>query len=124
MNLKSLKESGFEIEVDHYRLNSDDFNTVNDFVGKIRRSMEVFYENEVKYDKLEEMFGVRPELQRNMDNDKLAPRGGKTEVKVTKNGKVSIGVAHCSFRDNYNRTTGRNIALGRALEAFKNNIVV
>lgn len=47
---------------------------------------------------------------------RLAPKGGKTEVRIEKDNSGASGEAVCSLDDNYCRATGRNIALGRALK--------
>jgi len=46
-------------------------------------------------------------------------KGGLTEVFVTlANGTEAAGYAICSDKDNFNRSIGRNIALGRALKGL------
>ena len=52
----------------------------------------------------------------------FTPRGGQTECIVTfPDGTEDRGQARCSKRDNYSKRIGRDIALGRALKAVKEN---
>lgn len=51
----------------------------------------------------------------------LALGGGKTVITVTdNNGKTAFGKADCSKRDSFNRKTGLELALGRALANLGN----
>jgi hypothetical protein len=45
----------------------------------------------------------------------VLPRGGATNVVLQKDGKQFSGVALCSDKDNYCRSTGRKVALARAM---------
>ncbi len=45
----------------------------------------------------------------------LLPRGGATNAIIQKDGKSFYGVAVCSDKDNYCRSTGRKVALARAM---------
>lgn len=48
----------------------------------------------------------------------VSPRGGKTIVTIIlSSGREVRGVATCSMRDNFSRSVGRKIALGRAIKA-------
>lgn len=51
----------------------------------------------------------------------LSPRGGETICFILnqENVVVANGTAKCSPEDNYNKATGRNIALGRALKSME-----
>lgn len=47
----------------------------------------------------------------------VSPRGGITKVEiVAPDQRLFIGEARCSDLDNYNKSIGRNIAIGRALK--------
>jgi len=45
----------------------------------------------------------------------VQPHGGETLAYVSKDGRAALGVAVCSESDNFNRKTGVDIAIVRAL---------
>lgn len=48
-----------------------------------------------------------------VENGAVEGKGGATVAYIEGENGVSYGEAQCSFRDNYNRKLGRDIALGR-----------
>lgn len=61
----------------------------------------------------------RRRLQFNREGNMfIAPRGGYTMMAVEHDdGDITWGMAVCSVNDNFCKRTGRNIAVGRALQA-------
>ncbi len=45
----------------------------------------------------------------------ILPRGGMTNAVIQKDGKIYAGAARCSDKDNYCKSTGRKVALARAM---------
>lgn len=55
---------------------------------------------------------------RNYSSDnkrEIEPRGGITLAITEKKDSFNVGLAHCSFKDNYNKKIGRLIANGRLI---------
>lgn len=50
--------------------------------------------------------------------------GGETIVKLKKDGKIYMGTSQCNQKDIFCRRTGRDYAIERALENYKNKIHV
>jgi hypothetical protein len=53
----------------------------------------------------------------------ISPRGGTTVIELTTpQGTTVIAKAECSYKDNFNRRVGNQIALGRAINMIETNI--
>lgn len=57
----------------------------------------------------------RMELDETTWDYTILPRGGATNVTLVKDGKAYGGIALCSDKDNYCKSTGRKVALARAM---------
>ncbi len=57
----------------------------------------------------------RMELDEETYDYTVLPRGGATHVALIKDGKSYAGIAVCSDKDNYCKSTGRKVALARAM---------
>ena len=58
-------------------------------------------------------------LKHHIDHENTAELAGMTCAALVKGNTVFIGVSLCDSRDNFNRTRGRQIALGRALYEYR-----
>ena len=95
MTIQELKNNGVRVKVTHLRLHR----------GENPKLFRVYPR---------ESFGTRP-------ND-IAAKGGITSVSlVFPSGIEVIGTARCYIKDPYNRASGREIALTRALEQIDVN---
>ncbi len=94
--VEQARKSGFKVRVGHFRYDEQNFyNARMDKEGE-----EEYYE-----------------LDRDIIGP-LYPRGGKTVVSISKDGKDSFGQAFCSLKDNYSKKTGVALALERAMEVW------
>lgn len=122
MNIEQAKSLGFHVEVNHFRLRYADFVAVKQFESKVRKSVDMIMD--LDYDRVLGVLGIESKNQRDFNSENnlspkdISPRGGKTEVVIEKDGKRSVGISNCYFTDNYNRETGRNLSLERAVKDF------
>ncbi len=114
--VQSLRKSGFDVKVNHYRFA---VHTVRPVVNIVAKSTlhGIHYIDAVAQEL--ELFPLRKSL---LPKNEIFPRGGITEVILIKDDKTSVGVAHCSLADNYVRREGINKAIGRALSDFENGV--
>jgi hypothetical protein len=67
---------------------------------------------------------VRVLHQRPTINGEPAPKGGSTKIELTNpQGQTATGLSVCSKDDPWNRKTGNQIALGRALINITENMI-
>lgn len=102
ITVKSLRQNGWKVQVGHYRIAMTNFPKLN--------------------------FGLNlesKEFRDNCDNGGIIcfrmPKGGKTTVKITKDGIDGFGEALCHPEDNYNRKTGVGIAIKKAFQNWHKN---
>lgn len=93
ITVKSLRQSGVKVRVNHRRRYFDPVNKRWTFLTKYERS-----------------------ISKLPDYVKMHEKGGTTEVTVTINGNKDFqSIAECSKKEAYNRRRGVEIAIGRIL---------
>lgn len=114
--VENLRKQGFKVFVRHYRFSNVDnrlhpLQECRDLVEKIIESRP-----KLKELNLDTVFNVQDV---NLINH-INPRGGKVEVEIiTPKGESFKASTECSRNDNYRKTTGLQIALGRALKQIQ-----
>jgi hypothetical protein len=88
-SVEDLRKSGYKVRVAHKRFCKFDYSTTL----------------------------VIPTLH-GIKGDSILPRGGITQVDIrTPDGEELFGEAKCSDKDNYNKSIGLQIAIGRAMNS-------
>lgn len=106
-SIKELRDAGFKVSVRHYR--RWEYQPPRDvLIMKHETPQEVSQVNEAS-----RLPTLRP------PGWYLCATGGRTEVRLTLEGMVAVGITDCSLKEHYNKRDGRNKALGRALAEFE-----
>lgn len=116
--INELQKKGFKVKVKHFRHKIQDFTKLNKVAEKLAS------QNSHDLDILNELTNFEPihtKQFRSMATlgADMAPRGGKTEVVLIKDGVSAFGNSYCSLNDNFVYRIGREMALGRAVKAYE-----
>ena len=109
--IKRVEDQGFKVEVEHNRFSQSDFTEIQRAVHLIEKAGGTITK------------GVERDLVKNYtfvkSGPNVAPRGGETQVSISKGDKIWFGYAYCSISDNFSREEGVEKALARAVRASR-----
>ena len=112
--IRNLKSKGVQIKVVHYRYLNQDIEKIKKFEQRLSHGVKLTSKEQ---EALAEIFDFKLYPTSTILPKNASPRGGRTEVQLTfSDGSSAFGESHAVLSDNYEKSRGVSIALGRALK--------